>query len=54
MGLECGSSDVEELPLFLNAVLRKPSLMICREENQDLSALEAHVVILEGALSRLT
>ena len=26
---------------------------ICREENQDLSALEVHVVIVEGALSRL-
>ena len=52
MRSECGSFDVEELPLFLNAVLKKAQF-ICRKENQDLSALETHVAVVDGALSLL-
>ena len=36
--------------MLLNAVLKKAQF-ICRKENQDLNALEAHVVAVDGALS---
>ena len=49
MGTECGSFDVKELPLLLNAVLKKAQF-ISHKEKQDLNALEAHVVVLDGTL----
>ena len=44
MGSECRSFDVKELPLLLNAVLKKAQ---CISHN----ALEAHIVVLDGTLS---
>ena len=49
MGSECGSFDVKELPLFLNAVLKKAQF-ISHKEKQDLNTLEADVVVLDGTL----
>ena len=50
MGSECGSFDVKELPLLLNAVLKKAQF-ISHKEKQDSNALEAHIVVLDGTLS---
>ena len=44
------SFHVEELPLFLNVMLKKAEV-ICHKENQALSALEAYVVVEDGVLS---
>ena len=49
MGSECGSFNVNELPLLLNAVLKKDQF-ISNKEKQDLNALEAHVIVLDGTL----
>ena len=50
MGSECGTFNVKELPLLLNAVLKKAQF-ISHKEKQDLNALETHVVVYWMELS---
>ena len=50
MGSECGTFNVKELLLLLNAVLKKAQF-ISHKEKQDLNALETLVVVYWMELS---